>query len=74
MMRPPATMNAPTPTSPDTITRAVENAMTPQGIRWRPAVLGENLPPYEAAAKAIFVKANGLAAYYRTTGISRYAR
>jgi hypothetical protein len=74
MKRPPPTMKTPTPAAPDTITRAVEDAMAPQGIRWRPAVLGENLPPYEAAAKAIFVKANGLAAYYRTTGIARYAR
>ena len=28
----------------------------------------EELMPYEAVAKAIFVKANGLAAYYQTTG------
>jgi hypothetical protein len=74
MKRPTITMKTPTPASPDTLTRAVGDAVTPQGIRWRPAVLGENMPPYEATAKAIFVKANGLAAYYRTTGIARYAR
>lgn len=43
-------------------------------VRWRPASIPQGLMPYEAAAKAIYVKANGLAAYYRTTGIARYAR
>jgi hypothetical protein len=32
------------------------------------AGITENLMPYEAAAKAIFVKANGLPAYYKATG------
>jgi len=31
---------------------------------------GETLMPYEAAAKAIFVRANGEAAYYEVTGLS----
>ncbi len=30
--------------------------------------------PYETAAKAIFVKANGLPAYYKATGVLRNAR
>lgn len=30
---------------------------------------GRSLMPYEAAAKAIFVKANGLLAYARVTGL-----
>jgi len=38
-----------------------------------PVVGKESLMPYEAVAKAIFVKANGLSAYYRATGIARCA-
>ena len=34
-----------------------------------PGTGAEGLMPYEAAAKAIFVKANGLSAYYKATGI-----
>jgi hypothetical protein len=30
----------------------------------------EGLMPYEAAAKAIFVKANGLSAYFEATGLA----
>lgn len=30
----------------------------------------ETLMPYEAAAKAIFIRANGAAAYYAATGLS----
>jgi hypothetical protein len=30
----------------------------------------ETLMPYEAAAKAIFIRANGAAAYYEATGLS----
>jgi hypothetical protein len=32
------------------------------------AAFPEELMPYEAAAKAILVKANGLAAYHKATG------
>lgn len=35
-------------------------------------VLGK-LMPYATAAKAIYIRANGEAAYYRTTGIAREA-
>lgn len=34
-----------------------------------PVAIPTHLMPYEAAAKAIFVRANGAAAYYKTTGI-----
>jgi hypothetical protein len=30
----------------------------------------ETLMPYEAAAKAIFIRANGAAAYYEATGLA----
>ena len=30
----------------------------------------KSLMPYEAAAKAIFIRANGEAAYYKTTGLA----
>lgn len=36
--------------------------------RKEPLTCEDNLTPYEAAAKAIFVKANGLSAYYHVTG------
>jgi hypothetical protein len=34
----------------------------------------EKFLPFGKAAKAIFVKANGLPAYYKSTGSFRYAR
>lgn len=34
-----------------------------------PAAIPGHLMPYEAAAKAIFIRANGAAAYYKATGI-----
>jgi hypothetical protein len=37
--------------------------------RWRPVSVTHDLMSYEAAAKSIFVKANGLPAYYQTTGL-----
>lgn len=39
---------------------------------WRLGAVDEQLMPYGKAAKAIFVKANGLAAYYRATRPPRY--
>ncbi|HEX8987662.1 MAG TPA: hypothetical protein VF816_06850 [Rhodocyclaceae bacterium] len=35
-----------------------------------PIAIPAHLMPYEAAAKAIFVRANGAAAYYKATGIA----
>lgn len=49
---------------------------TPPAARrlpWHAAATAENLMPYEAVAKAIFVKANGLPAYYRATGLAEHA-
>lgn len=48
--------------------------MTHSAVPWLPGVVTKNLMPYEAAAKTIFVKANGLPAYYKATGSFRYAR
>ena len=52
------------------------NTPPPPGARrlpWHAAAIAENLMPYEAVAKAIFVKANGLPAYYRATGLAGHA-
>ena len=51
--------------------RIVASNSGPLAIRRRCAAptLG-GLMPYEAAAKAIFVRANGEAAYYKATGIA----
>jgi hypothetical protein len=70
MRIPPPTMKTPTPISPNAIAQAIADVLTPAATHWRPAGVAEKLMPYEAAAKAIFVKANGLAAYYETTGIA----
>jgi hypothetical protein len=37
-----------------------------------PGTIAEHLMPYATAAKAIFVKANGLPAYYKATGTVAY--
>lgn len=34
-----------------------------------PGAFEEDVMPFETAAKAIFVKANGLSAYWKTTGL-----
>lgn len=39
-----------------------------------PAAEEESFLPFGKAAKDIFVKANGLPAYYRSTGSLKYAR
>jgi hypothetical protein len=46
----------------------------PNAIAIAPVVAAESLMPYEAVAKTIFVKANGLPAYYRAIGCFKYAR
>ena len=56
------------PTSPQTVPSASADAMVPSAISERPEAVGHDLTPYEAAAKAIFVKANGLSAYRKATG------
>ena len=38
--------------------------------RLNAAPTAETLMPYEAAAKAIFIRANGTSAYYAATGLS----
>lgn len=42
-------------------------------IPWRLGAVVERLMPYEKAAKAIFVKANGLPAYRKAFGVLRYS-
>lgn len=39
--------------------------------RWCPVAIPANLMPYEAAAKAIFIRANGGPAYYKATGTQK---
>jgi len=47
---------------------------TPAAVPLKSAAKAGHLMPYETAAKAIFVKANGLPAYYKATGVLRNAR
>lgn len=42
-------------------------------IPWRLGTAAEQLMPFEKAAKAIFVKANGLPAYRKAFGVLRYS-
>ena len=44
---------------------AVESNAAP---RYCPVAIPGHLMPYEAVAKAIFIRANGPAAYYKATG------
>lgn len=37
-------------------------------LRWRPVLVESRMMPYAAAAKAIYVKANGLRAYEKAMG------
>jgi hypothetical protein len=60
-----------TPACP--FTPVAAGTMTLFAVPWRQGIRAENLMPYEAAAKAIFVKANGLPAYHKATGTFRYA-
>jgi hypothetical protein len=48
-------------------------AMTLKARILRLDTLEEDLLPYEKVAKAVYVKANGLPAYYKATGKSRYS-
>jgi hypothetical protein len=50
------------------------DSTTLAAIPLRAGGIAEYSMPYAAAAKAIFVKANGLPAYYRATGLLRYAK
>lgn len=67
-------MNAATPpVQQDPIQSATGPAPDiPSPVAWRPAAQVEQLMPYEAVAKAIFVKANGLPAYHLATRFIRW--
>jgi hypothetical protein len=66
-------MNTPTPSRFRKI-RIVSSNSKPVAANWRRAVPAPGgLMPYEAAARAIFIRANGEAAYYKATGIIREA-
>jgi hypothetical protein len=54
--------------------RIVASAVKAAAVDWRPVVPvpGAQMP-YTAAAKAIFIRANGEEAYYRATGLLRVA-
>lgn len=54
---------------------ATDIATVKEGVTPLPAAdVDEKLLPFGKAAKAIFVKANGLPAYYRSTGSFRLVR
>jgi hypothetical protein len=74
MKIPPPTMKLrePNPASPFTPTD--KGTEKPVALPQHPPVDEEKLLPFGKAAKAIFVKANGLPAYYKSTGSFRYAR
>ncbi|MBI4987028.1 MAG: hypothetical protein HZC24_17200 [Rhodocyclales bacterium] len=54
--------------------RALDSPRTETGdaalpaARWHAVAVPTHLMPYEAAAKAIFIRANGGPAYYKATG------
>lgn len=61
-------MNNPnSPRSQDSPRAEVSNTAIP-AVRWCPVAIPPHLTPYEAAAKAIFIRANGAPAYFKTTG------
>ena len=75
MKIPPPTMKShiPNPASPFTPTDI--GTEKPVAMMPQPSPADEEkFLPFGKAAKAIFVKANGLPAYYKSTGSFRYAR
>lgn len=48
-----------------------DDAVADTAVRSCALALPEPLMPYEAAAKAIFIRANGESAYYKATGIAK---
>jgi hypothetical protein len=61
-------MNNPNSPRSDDVPRAEVSGTALPTVRWCPVPIPANLMPYEAAAKAIFIRANGGPAYYKTTG------
>ena len=61
-------MSASPPTPVQIVSPATADAMTPSATSRCSAAVPEELMPYEAAAKTVFVKANSLAAYHKATG------
>ena len=54
--------------------RIVASTRKPVATNWQRVVPAPGaLMPYAAAAKAIFIRANGEAAYYKATGLVREA-
>jgi hypothetical protein len=60
----PRTLNARSALSSSALSSLVDSNL--------PGTIAEHLMPYATAAKAIFVKANGLPAYYKATGTVAY--
>jgi hypothetical protein len=68
----PYTMKALSPTPAQTPTPIAANDAARSVMELRPVAATRYLMPYEAAAKAIFVKANGLTAYHKATGTAYF--
>lgn len=62
-------MTTPLPSCFRNIRIVASNSKPVAARRWGVVPILEELMPYEAAAKAIFIRANGAAAYYKATGI-----
>jgi hypothetical protein len=68
----PHTMKALSATPARTPTPIAANVAARSVMELRPVPATQFLMPYEAAAKAIFVKANGLTAYHKATGTAYF--
>lgn len=64
-------MTPPIQTCPLPRANSASPIVTPASVSMGAA--NEQLMPFGQAAKAIFVKANGLPAYYSSAGVLRYA-
>jgi hypothetical protein len=67
IVKPPALASVP----PRALNAGSENSSTAESNLT--STIAIHLMPYETVAKAIFVKANGLPAYYRATGTVAFA-
>lgn len=65
-------LREPNPASP--FAQTEEGAIKPSAAHQPSPADGEKLLPFGNAAKAIFIRANGLRAYYKSAGTFRYTR
>ncbi len=64
-------MNNPILPRPHDSPRVEASDTVRSAVRWCPVAIPANLMPYEAAAKGIFIRANGGPAYYLATGTQK---